>query len=89
VEGALLGIGERAGNASIEEVVMAIKMRGDVLPFYTEVNTCQIYPACKLLSQITGIPIPINKSIVGANAFAHEAGIHQDGVLKDALTYES
>lgn len=88
VEGALLGIGERAGNASIEEVIMAIKMRGDTLPFFTKVNSSQIYPACKLLSQITGIPIPINKSVVGANAFAHEAGIHQDGVLKDVLTYE-
>lgn len=88
IEGAIMGIGERAGNASIEEVVMALKMRNDKLPFFTEVRTQQIYPTCKLLSQITGIPIPINKSIVGANAFAHESGIHQDGVLKDVLTYE-
>ena len=88
IEGALSGIGERAGNTSIEEIVMAIKTRRDFLPYHTEIQTRQIYPACKLLSQITGLSIPVNKSIVGANAFAHEAGIHQDGVLKDKLTYE-
>lgn len=89
VECTINGIGERAGNTSMEEVVMAIKTRGDLFPD-VEVNiaTEQIYPTSRLLSQITGIPIPINKPVVGDNAFAHEAGIHQDGVLKDTATYE-
>jgi 2-isopropylmalate synthase len=89
VECTINGIGERAGNTSLEEVVMAIKTRPDV---YDDVEvgvvTEQIYPSSRLLSQITGIPIPINKPVVGDNAFAHEAGIHQDGVLKDKRTYE-
>ncbi len=89
VECTINGIGERAGNTSLEEVVMAIKTRRDVFPEVdVRVRTEQIYPSSRLLSQITGIPIPLNKPIVGDNAFAHEAGIHQDGVLKDKQTYE-
>ena len=89
IECTINGIGERAGNTSLEEVVMAIKTRRDIFMDITVgVVTEQIYPASRLLSQITGISIPINKPIVGDNAFAHEAGIHQDGVLKDARTYE-
>src|SRR5213078_1280997 len=83
------GIGERAGNTSMEEVVMAIRTRRDVFANVdTGIVSEQIYPTSRLLSQITGIPIPINKPIVGDNAFAHEAGIHQDGVLKNRLNYE-
>ncbi|MFQ5851685.1 MAG: 2-isopropylmalate synthase [Candidatus Binatia bacterium] len=88
VECTVNGIGERAGNTSLEEVVMALKTRKNLFGVATRVTTDQIYPTCRLLSQITGIPIPINKPIVGDNAFAHEAGIHQDGVLKQKLTYE-
>lgn len=89
VECTINGIGERAGNTSMEEVVMAIKTRQDVFPnVQTNVVSEQIYPSSQLLSQITGIPVPINKPVVGDNAFAHEAGIHQDGVLKYKLTYE-
>ena len=89
VECTINGIGERAGNTSLEEVVMAIKTRRDVFGAVdVGVRTEQIYPSSRLLSQITGIPVPINKPIVGDNAFAHEAGIHQDGVLKDKQTYE-
>lgn len=88
VECTINGIGERAGNTSLEEVVMALKTRKNIFHLDTGVVTEQIYPASRLLSQITGIPIPINKPIVGANAFAHEAGIHQDGVLKQKQTYE-
>jgi 2-isopropylmalate synthase len=89
VECTINGIGERAGNTSMEEVVMALKTRADVFTgVTTNVVSEQIYPASQLLSQITGIAVPINKPIVGANAFAHEAGIHQDGVLKYKLTYE-
>jgi 2-isopropylmalate synthase len=89
VECTINGIGERAGNTSLEEVVMAIKTRPDRFPnLEVQVTTEQIYPSSRLLAQITGIPIPINKPVVGDNAFAHEAGIHQDGVLKDKATYE-
>jgi 2-isopropylmalate synthase len=88
VECTINGIGERAGNTSLEEVVMALKTRRDLFGVDTKIVTEQIYPTSRLLSQITGIPIPINKPIVGDNAFAHEAGIHQDGVLKQKLTYE-
>jgi 2-isopropylmalate synthase len=88
VECTINGIGERAGNTSLEEVVMAIKTRKSLFGVDTNVVTEQIYPTSRLVSQITGIPIPINKPIVGDNAFAHEAGIHQDGVLKQKLTYE-
>jgi len=82
------GIGERAGNASFEEVVMAIKTRKDYFDFYTNIKTEEIYPLSKTVVSFTGIPVQPNKAIVGENAFAHEAGIHQDGVLKNAMTYE-
>jgi len=89
VECTINGIGERAGNTSMEEVVMALKTREDVFSYVTtNIVTEQIYPSSQLLSQITGLAVPSNKPIVGANAFAHEAGIHQDGVLKYKLTYE-
>jgi len=88
IECTINGIGERAGNTSMEEVVMALKTRKDLMGMRTGVNTRQIYPASRLLSQIIGQPVPPNKPIVGDNAFAHEAGIHQDGVLKNKLTYE-
>ena len=88
VECTVNGIGERAGNASLEEVVMNLHTRQDVYNGYTNVNTKQIYRASKLLSTITGVPIAPNKSIIGANAFAHESGIHQHGVLNNPTTYE-
>ncbi len=88
VECTINGIGERAGNTSMEEVVMALKTRQDLMAVRTGIETRQIYPASRLLSQIIGQPVPPNKPIVGDNAFAHEAGIHQDGVLKNKLTYE-
>ena len=82
------GIGERAGNTSLEEVVMSLHTRPNYLPFSSNIRTEQIYPTSRLVSMITGIMIQPNKAIVGANAFAHEAGIHQDGVLKNPMTYE-
>jgi 2-isopropylmalate synthase len=82
------GIGERAGNTSLEEIVMALHTRQNILPATTNVNTEYIYPTSRLVSMITGIMVQPNKAIVGANAFAHEAGIHQDGVLKNRMTYE-
>ncbi len=82
------GIGERAGNTSLEEVVMCIYTHKDRLGLFTGINTKYIYPTSRLVSMITGIVVQPNKAIVGANAFAHEAGIHQDGVLKHKLTYE-
>jgi 2-isopropylmalate synthase len=88
VECTINGIGERAGNCSLEEVVMAIRTRNDVLSFYTGVNTREIIRTSRLVSKMTGIPVQPNKAIVGDNAFAHEAGIHQDGVLKERTTYE-
>lgn len=88
VECTVNGIGERAGNAAMEEIVMALKTRRDFFSYEVGVVTEQIYPTSRLLSSITGIPVPPNKAIVGTNAFAHEAGIHQDGVLKEKLTYE-
>ena len=88
VECTVNGIGERAGNASLEEIVMALKTRQDFYQADTNINTRQIYRSSKLLSYITGVPIAPNKSIVGANAFAHESGIHQHGVLANAQTYE-
>lgn len=88
VECTVNGIGERAGNAALEEIVMILRVRRDLFPFYTGVNTHEIYPTSRLVSSITGIPVQPNKAIVGANAFAHESGIHQDGVLKEKLTYE-
>ncbi|MGE5390102.1 MAG: 2-isopropylmalate synthase [Deltaproteobacteria bacterium] len=83
------GIGERAGNTAMEEVVMAVKTRGDILgSVQTTINTKQLVPTSNLLTHITGISVQPNKAIVGANAFAHESGIHQDGMLKDRTTYE-
>ena len=88
VECTVNGIGERAGNASLEEIVMAIHTRRDFYDAETGINTRQIYRSSKLLSNITGVPIPPSKAIVGANAFAHESGIHQHGVISNAQTYE-
>lgn len=88
VECTINGIGERAGNCSLEEFVMILKTRGDILPFYTNIATEQLTPSSRLLSAITGVGVQPNKSIVGANAFAHEAGIHQHGMLMDKSTYE-
>ncbi len=88
IECTINGIGERAGNASMEEVVMAMRTRPDLLPYETGIQSELIMPASKLLSQITGFAVQPNKAIVGANAFAHESGIHQDGMLKNASTYE-
>jgi 2-isopropylmalate synthase len=88
VEVTINGIGERAGNASLEEVVMALRVRRDVLPFGTGVRTEGIFGTSQLLTELTGQGVQPNKAIVGRNAFAHEAGIHQDGVLKDRRTYE-
>jgi 2-isopropylmalate synthase len=88
VECTINGLGERAGNASLEEVVMAIKTRRDIFTCDTSIDTTQIVPTSKLVSSITGYPVQPNKAIVGANAFAHESGIHQDGVLKHRETYE-
>ncbi|MBI2178341.1 MAG: 2-isopropylmalate synthase [Candidatus Tectomicrobia bacterium] len=88
VECTVNGIGERAGNASLEEVVMALHTRKDALPFVTGVRTREIYPSSRLLTSMTGVPVQPNKAVVGKNAFAHEAGIHQHGVLSKAITYE-
>lgn len=88
VECTINGLGERAGNASLEEVVMAVKTRQDVFPCQTGLDTREILTCSKLVSTITGFPVQPNKAIVGANAFAHESGIHQDGVLKNPETYE-
>ncbi|HBG04222.1 MAG: 2-isopropylmalate synthase [Geobacteraceae bacterium GWC2_58_44] len=88
VECTINGIGERAGNCSLEEFVMAIRTRGDILPFRTNVLTEQLTPASRLLTTVTGIVVQQNKAIVGANAFAHEAGIHQHGMLMEKSTYE-
>jgi 2-isopropylmalate synthase len=88
IECTINGIGERAGNCSLEEVVMAMQVRRDIYPYSTGINTKQLYPASRLLSEIIGIDPQPNKAIVGKNAFAHEAGIHQDGFLKERTTYE-
>lgn len=88
VECTINGIGERAGNASLEEIVMALRVRADRLPFETNVDTEQLYPTSQLLSEIVGFEVQPNKAIVGRNAFAHEAGIHQHGVINNPLCYE-
>ncbi len=88
VEVTINGIGERAGNAALEEFVMALNVRKDYLPYETNIDTTQIYNTSRLLSKIIGFPIPRNKPIVGENAFSHESGIHQDGVIKKRETYE-
>ncbi|MEZ5528859.1 MAG: 2-isopropylmalate synthase [Porticoccaceae bacterium] len=88
VECTINGLGERAGNAALEEIVMAVRTRKDIFPVETRVDTTQIVATSRLVSSITGFPVQPNKAIVGANAFAHESGIHQDGVLKFRETYE-
>jgi len=88
VECTINGIGERAGNASLEEIVMALHVRADRLPFETGVKTAELYPTSQLLSSIVGFAVQPNKAIVGRNAFAHEAGIHQHGVINNPLCYE-
>jgi 2-isopropylmalate synthase len=88
IECSINGIGERAGNASLEELVMAMRVRSDRLPFTTGIDSTKLFEASQLLSALTDEPVQANKAIVGRNAFAHEAGIHQDGVLKDVRTYE-
>ena len=88
IECTINGIGERAGNAALEEVVMAMRVRNDVLPFRTEIDATMLMRASKLVSAATSFPVQFNKAIVGRNAFAHESGIHQDGMLKHTQTYE-
>jgi 2-isopropylmalate synthase len=88
VECTVNGIGERAGNAALEEIVMAMQVRRTALPFDTGIDTTRLVPASLALAATVGVGVAPNKAIVGANAFAHEAGIHQDGMLKNALTYE-
>ena len=88
VECTVNGIGERAGNASLEEIVMAMRVRPERYPYETGVVAEQLYPTSRLLSKVTGVSVQPNKAVIGRNAFAHEAGIHQDGVLKNPLTYE-
>jgi len=88
VECTINGIGERAGNASLEEIVMALHVRADRLPFETNIKTSELYPTSQLLSSVVGFDVQPNKAIVGRNAFAHEAGIHQHGVINNPLCYE-
>ena len=88
IECTINGIGERAGNAAMEEIVMALKTREDRFGFHTKIDTSLIFHTSKLLTQITGIAVQPNKAIIGANAFAHESGIHQDGLIKEKITYE-
>ncbi len=88
IECTINGLGERAGNAALEEVVMAIKTRNDQLPYWTGIDTTMLMRASKLVGAVTSFPVQYNKAIVGRNAFAHESGIHQDGMLKNAQTYE-
>jgi 2-isopropylmalate synthase len=88
IECTINGIGERAGNAALEELVMAMRTRNDVLPFWTGIDATMLTRASKLVSAVTSFPVQYNKAIVGRNAFAHESGIHQDGVLKERSTYE-
>ena len=88
IECTINGIGERAGNCSLEEVVMAIRTREQVFGVHTGIHSQKLYPTCRLVSAITGMPIPRNKAVIGENAFAHESGIHQHGMLRHASTYE-
>ena len=88
VECTINGIGERAGNASLEEVVMAMRVRPDRYPWRTAIVSEQLFPTSQLLTEVTGVAVQPNKAIIGRNAFAHEAGIHQDGMIKNPLTYE-
>jgi 2-isopropylmalate synthase len=88
VECTVNGIGERAGNAALEEIVMALHVRADRLPYTVAIDRKQLFPSSELLTRLTSQPVQVNKAVVGRNAFSHEAGIHQDGVLKDRRTYE-
>lgn len=88
IECTINGLGERAGNAALEEITMAVKTRQDLMPVETKIDATHIVPTSRLVSSITGFPVQPNKAIVGANAFAHESGIHQDGILKHRATYE-
>ncbi|MEO1317686.1 MAG: 2-isopropylmalate synthase, partial [Pseudomonadota bacterium] len=88
IECTINGLGERAGNTALEEVVMALKVRGDIMPFATGIDTTRIMAASRMVAAVSGFPVQYNKAIVGKNAFAHESGIHQDGVLKNAETFE-
>jgi 2-isopropylmalate synthase len=88
VECTVNGIGERAGNAALEEIVMALHVRADRLPYTVAIDCRQLFPSSELLTRLTNQPVQVNKAVVGRNAFSHEAGIHQDGVLKDRRTYE-
>ena len=88
IECTVNGIGERAGNAALEEVVMAMRTRNDLMPYTTGINTKLLSKASKIVSNATGFPVQFNKAVVGKNAFAHESGIHQDGMLKNRNTYE-
>ncbi len=88
VEGCFNGIGERAGNASLEEIIMALYMRPDYYNARTDINLKELYRTCQLIANRMGMPIPRNKAVVGGNAFAHSSGIHQDGIIKDRLNYE-
>ncbi|MFC4730976.1 2-isopropylmalate synthase [Salipiger abyssi] len=88
IECTINGLGERAGNTALEEVVMALKTRGDIMPFFTEIDTKKIMHISRRVSTVSGFPVQFNKAIVGKNAFAHESGIHQDGMLKNAETFE-
>src|SRR5204862_5606819 len=88
IECTVNGSGERAGNAALEEVVMAMRVRQDKLPYWNKIESTLLTHASKTVSAATSFPVQYNKAIVGRNAFAHESGIHQDGMLKDASTYE-
>jgi 2-isopropylmalate synthase len=88
IECTINGLGERAGNTALEEVVMAMKVRNDILPFRTGIDTTRIMNLSRRVSQVSGFPVQFNKAIVGKNAFLHESGIHQDGVLKNVQTFE-
>ena len=88
VECTINGIGERAGNAALEELVMTMRVRPDRFPYHTAILSERLFPVSQLLTEITGVPVQPNKAIIGRNAFAHEAGIHQDGMIKNPLTYE-
>jgi 2-isopropylmalate synthase len=88
VEGCFNGVGERAGNAALEEIIMALHLRSDYYNAYTDINLKELYRTCQLIANRMGMPIPRNKAIVGGNAFAHSSGIHQDGIIKDRSNYE-
>ena len=88
VEGCINGIGERAGNASLEEIIMGLHTRKDLFKLNTNIDTTQLYPTSRMVSRITGMAVQANKAVVGENSFRHASGIHQDGILKERTTYE-